>query len=97
MTSSGIGMPRLGMIHSRRFFRPSSLAYFLRAARQLPKAPCGGEKAGPSPVDRGKGGPQRSMAVDARGTPLGSVSTPANRHDCDHPDDHESPVDRASK
>jgi hypothetical protein len=37
------------------------------------------------------------MAVDARGTPLGSVSTPANRHDFDHPDDHESPIDGASK
>ena len=45
------------------------------------KAPCGGEKAGPSPVDRGKRGLKRSMAVDARGIPLGAVSAPANRHD----------------
>jgi transposase len=45
------------------------------------KAPCGGEKAGPSPVDRGKGGLKRSMAVDAKGIPLGCVSAPANRHD----------------
>jgi hypothetical protein len=45
------------------------------------KAPCGGEKAGRSPVDRGKRGLKRSMAVDAKGIPLGSVSTPANRHD----------------
>ena len=45
------------------------------------KAPCGGEKAGPSPVDRGKRGLKRSMAVDAKGIPLGSVSAPANRHD----------------
>jgi hypothetical protein len=41
----------------------------------------GGEKAGPSPVDRGKRGLKRSMAVDASGIPLGSVSAPANRHD----------------
>jgi transposase len=41
------------------------------------KAPCGGEKAAPSPVDRGKRGLKRSMAVDAKGIPLGSVSAPA--------------------
>ena len=45
------------------------------------KAPCGGEKAGRSPVDRGKGGIKRSVAVDGRGIPLGSVTAPANRHD----------------
>jgi transposase len=45
------------------------------------KAPCGGQKAGRSPVDRGKRGLKRSMAVDARGIPLGSVMAPANRHD----------------
>src|SRR5215212_2413082 len=45
------------------------------------KAPCGGEKAGRSPVDRGKRGLKRSMAVDAKGIPVGSVSAPANRHD----------------
>src|SRR5918996_1435523 len=47
----------------------------------ITKAPCGGEKAGRSPVDRGKRGIKRSTAVDARGIPLGSVSAPANRHD----------------
>jgi transposase len=47
----------------------------------ITKAPCGGEKAGPSPVDRGKWGIKRSVAVDARGIPLGSVTAPANRHD----------------
>ena len=47
----------------------------------ITKAPCGGEKSGPSPVDRGKGGIKRSVAVDGRGIPLGSVSAPANRHD----------------
>src|SRR5215210_5493759 len=41
------------------------------------KAPCGGEKAGRSPVDRGKRGIKRSMAVDASGSPLGAVSAPA--------------------
>ena len=47
----------------------------------LTKAPCGGEKAGKNPVDRGKCGIKRSMAVDAKGIPLGTVSAPANRHD----------------
>ena len=47
----------------------------------ITKAPCGGEKAGRSPVDRGKRGLKRSMAVEARGIPLGTVSAPANRHD----------------
>jgi len=45
------------------------------------KAPCGGEKAGRSPVDRGKRGIKRSMAVDAKGIPLGCLTAPANRHD----------------
>ena len=45
------------------------------------KAPCGGEKAGRSPVDRGKRGIKRSVVVDGKGIPLGSVSAPANRHD----------------
>jgi transposase len=47
----------------------------------ITKAPCGGEKAGRSPVDRGKRGIKRSVAVDARGIPLGIVTAPANRHD----------------
>lgn len=47
----------------------------------ITKAPCGGEKAGRSPVDRGKRGIKRSMAVDADGIPLGTVAAPANRHD----------------
>ena len=47
----------------------------------ITKAPCGGEKAGRSPVDRGKGGTKRSTAVDANGIPLGAVTAPANRHD----------------
>jgi transposase len=47
----------------------------------ITKAPCGGEKAGRSPVDRGKRGMKRSVAVDAAGIPLGAVAAPANRHD----------------
>jgi transposase len=47
----------------------------------ITKAPCGGEKSGRSPVDRGKRGIKRSVAVDARGIPLTVVTTPANRHD----------------
>jgi transposase len=47
----------------------------------ITKAPCGGEVAGRSPVDRGKNGLKRSTAVDAKGIPLGTVAAPANRHD----------------
>ncbi len=47
----------------------------------ITKAPCGGEKAGRSPVDRGKRGIKRSLAVDAKGIPPGIVTAPANRHD----------------
>ena len=47
----------------------------------ITKAPCGGEKAGRSPVDRGKRGIKRSVAVDAWGIPLGTITAPANRHD----------------
>jgi transposase len=44
-------------------------------------APCGGEAAGPSPVNRRKGGLKRSVAGDGRGIPLGVVAAGANRHD----------------
>jgi hypothetical protein len=47
----------------------------------ITKAPCGGEKAGKSPVDRGKRGTKRSTAVDGRGIPIGGPSARANRHD----------------
>ncbi len=47
----------------------------------ITKSPCGGEKAGRSPVDRGKGGLKRSVVVDGRGIPLGTITAPANRHD----------------
>jgi hypothetical protein len=47
----------------------------------MTKAPCGGEKAGPSPVDRRKGGLKRSVASDGHGIPLGLASAGAHRHD----------------
>ena len=47
----------------------------------ITKAPCGGEKAGRSPVDRGKQGIKRSMAVDAEGIPVGFITAPSNSHD----------------
>ena len=47
----------------------------------ITKAPCGGQRSGRSPVDRGKRGIKRSVAVDADGIPLGAVAAPANRHD----------------
>src|SRR5215210_7146937 len=47
----------------------------------ITKAPCGGERAGKSPVDRGKQGLKRSVMVDAAGIPLGVVSAGANCHD----------------
>ena len=47
----------------------------------ISKAPCGGDAAGKSPVDRGKQGTKRSLLVDAAGIPLGCVVAPANRHD----------------
>lgn len=45
------------------------------------KAPCGGEAAGGSPVDRGKQGTKRSLLVDGAGIPLGCVATGAHRND----------------
>lgn len=47
----------------------------------ITKAPGGGEKAGRSPVDRGKQGLKRSTLSDGAGVPLHLVSTGANRHD----------------
>jgi transposase len=45
------------------------------------KAPCGGQTAGPSPVDRRKQGLKRSVAVEADGMPLAAVPAPANHRD----------------
>jgi hypothetical protein len=45
------------------------------------KAPCGGERAGPSPSGRRKGGLKRSVASDREGIPLGIAAAAGNRHD----------------
>src|SRR2546430_8118158 len=47
----------------------------------LTKAPCGGEKTGPSPGGRRKGGLKRSVATQGYGIPLGIASPGANPHD----------------
>lgn len=44
----------------------------------ITKAPSGGEVAGKSPVDRGKLGMKKSVAVDANGIPLAVEIAPAN-------------------
>ena len=44
----------------------------------ITKAPCGGEVAGRSPVDRGKQGMKRSVAADGHGIPLHLVVARAN-------------------
>src|SRR5215204_993097 len=54
----------------------------------ITKAPCGGEMAGKSPVDRGKKGIKRSVAVDAEGIPLGCITarpTATTRRFCPRP------------
>jgi transposase len=47
----------------------------------ITKAPCGGARAGRSPVDRGKQGLKRSTVTDGAGVPLHVVAAGANRHD----------------
>jgi transposase len=47
----------------------------------ITKVPCGGQVAGPSPVDRRKQGLKRSLVTDAEGIPLGVVAAAANRRD----------------
>jgi hypothetical protein len=47
----------------------------------ITKAPCGGQVAGPSPVDRRKQGLKRLVAVEAAGIPLAVVPAPANHRD----------------
>ena len=47
----------------------------------ITKAPCGGQVAGPSPVDRRKQGLKRSVATEAGGIPLAAVPAPANHRD----------------
>lgn len=47
----------------------------------MTKAPLGGEKTGPNPTDRSKGGTKRSLLVDEHGVPLGLVVSGANTPD----------------
>ncbi|MBA2755385.1 MAG: transposase [Chloroflexia bacterium] len=48
---------------------------------RITMAPCGGERAGRSPVDRAKRGLKRSTLTDGAGVPGCRVSARANRHD----------------
>ena len=48
----------------------------------LHKAPCGGDGAGKSPVDRGKSGWKWSLLCDRAGIPVGWTADAANRNDC---------------
>ncbi|MCR4411017.1 MAG: IS5 family transposase [Thermoguttaceae bacterium] len=41
----------------------------------------GGEKTGPNPTDRGRGGSKHHLLVDGRGVPLAARLTGAHRHD----------------
>jgi hypothetical protein len=45
------------------------------------KAPCGGQRSGRNSAYRGKRGIERSMAVDAKGIPVGATTAPASRYD----------------
>jgi transposase len=47
----------------------------------ITKAPCGGECAGRSPVDRAKGGVKRSQLADGTGVPITALPAPANTRD----------------
>ncbi len=47
----------------------------------MTKAPLGGEKTGPNPTDRAKGGVKRSLLTEGHGIPIGLVLDGANRHD----------------
>ena len=47
----------------------------------MSKAPLGGDKTGPNPTDRGKGGVKRSVITEGHGVPLAVVIEGANRHD----------------
>jgi transposase len=52
----------------------------------ITKAPCGGQVAGPSPVDRRKQGLKRSLATEATGIPLAVLAAPANHARDGRPD-----------
>jgi putative transposase len=47
----------------------------------MTKAPLGGEKTGPNPTDRGKGGVKRSLLTEGHGVPIGLTIEGAQRHD----------------
>jgi transposase len=47
----------------------------------ITKAPCGGECAGRSPVDRAKGGVKRSQLADGTGVPITALPAPASTRD----------------
>lgn len=47
----------------------------------ITKAPLGGEKTGPNPTDRAKGGTKRSLLTDGKGIPLAVAVDGANRND----------------
>ena len=79
-----------GAGHGRTLLRLSLAAYHrmigldlddLSVDGAITKAPCGGEVAGRSPVDRGKQGTKRSVACDGGGIPLHLVTARANNHD----------------
>jgi len=44
----------------------------------MTKAPLGGEKTGPNPTDRGKGGVKRSLMTEGSGIPLSVVTPPTS-------------------
>jgi hypothetical protein len=76
--------------HGRALLRLSLAAYHqmigldlddLSVDGAITKAPCGGEIAGRSPVDRGKQGTKRSIACEGSGLPLHLVAARANDHD----------------
>lgn len=50
--------------------------------RCITKAPWGDEKAGRSPVDRGKRGIKRSTTVDAEGIPFGTIRSQPTATTC---------------
>jgi hypothetical protein len=73
--------------------RPSKLALdltliigSLNAQLAITEAPCGGEVAGRSPVDRGKHGLKLSVASDGQGIPLHLIAARANNHDSPLPE-----------
>lgn len=77
-----LGVSRSGyQDRSRRDGRDGARVLRVAVDCCITKAPCGGQKAGRNPVDRGKQGIKRSALVDANGIPLGATAAPANRHD----------------